>query len=428
MDAQITVADNVQSRDLGEQERMLHDLHNMGGLIAVQALHIRGPLTQELIRGGLDWLQQRYPILRAHIVKNGYGFRKRLPFVITRWGFETEGTKQIPLLISHEPWQDVFRSELSKPIPTKDKAPRLRVTWIPAGEDGIHRLVFNVDHAVADAQAGVMHARDFMEFLGDPSRLPTGPAGLPPPMEALYKKSNSGQKGYMPALRLHQRRVPLFKRRTSEFVQRHFTVEETQAIYAAMRKKRTTMHGTVAAAMLEASHVQFKVPAVTCISTMEFRRLCKPPLPTDTYGSYVDLIRTKHELGGEFWATAKEVAFSLISTVAKDQEVNSIMEMPTFSMYRQEWWKMASSGMRLDALGFTTAGDSNLRKEYGAFQLADLSVLVAVDLLGAHIFTVTSEIDGRLELWLLYASGTMEPAEVEQMADYAAMRLKNLPE
>jgi hypothetical protein len=425
LDVKLKSLEGVQTRQLGEQERMLHEMHRFGGLIAAQVLHIRGPLDASLVRRALDWLQQRHPILRAHVTRGKLAFRDRFPFVVVQPSFQIEGTSAIPFTEVDDPdWEKVLREEMRTPIPLGTN-PRIRAVLIKP-VDGVHRLIVTADHSVTDAQAAALHSREILEFLEDPLRPPLGLTGLPPSLEEVYTKPDSKTKAYEPSIRLPhkmQKGVP----RESRSVARAFTKEETAAIYAALRPKRATMHGTVAAAMLEAAHAQYGLKEMTFVSTWEFRRMAKPPLPADTYGSYIDLVRTKHEIGGDFWALAKDVAFKLIGTVAKDQKIASILELPTWSWYRHELLPSLRTGMRLDGMGLTTAGDTGLLPRYGDFELVDITMSVSVDLLGCGIFVVSVERDGCLSLLFLYSSQTLPEDEVVAIADHTANRLRNLP-
>src|SRR5437764_1367411 len=61
-------------RELGAAEALTNQAHLHGALMAGGLLKISGPLTPELVRRGLDWLQDEHPILRAHLVRKGVKF------------------------------------------------------------------------------------------------------------------------------------------------------------------------------------------------------------------------------------------------------------------------------------------------------------------------------------------------------------------
>ena len=104
----------AEARDLSDGERLLHMIHSVGGLIATTTMHVRGPLTEALLRRALDWLQRRHGILRAHIRWRGYGFSRKFPNIHRRLVFETEGTTGIPLTMTRD-WREL-RRQLRTPI------------------------------------------------------------------------------------------------------------------------------------------------------------------------------------------------------------------------------------------------------------------------------------------------------------------------
>ena len=212
----------------GEQERLFHYLHGYGGLIPVQVLHLRGRLDPDLVRQGLAYLQRQHPILRAHIRYGEVVFRDKAPFAYRQPYLDTAGTTEIPLRVVTDPvpeaWQRELDAELTKPI-GKGKHPRMRATLVRTDPDAEHvHLFFAADHVCADAQAQNMGSRHFLEFLADPAkaqaRVPVHPE-LPPALEfGMPKRSDSGTKGYEPALRLPPQTV-VGGQQKSRVIERH---------------------------------------------------------------------------------------------------------------------------------------------------------------------------------------------------------------
>ena len=97
--AQATI---VETRKLGEQERLFHYLHMIGGLIATGCSHIRGPLTPELLRRGFNWLQRNHPVLNSHIRYEGRVYRWVPPFAYPQPWFDTRGTTEVPIRVVND--------------------------------------------------------------------------------------------------------------------------------------------------------------------------------------------------------------------------------------------------------------------------------------------------------------------------------------
>jgi hypothetical protein len=429
MDAPLEPRLGIRSRELGPQEQYLHELHGYGGLIPVTCQAISGPLTPELVRRGLDWLQKKHPLLRAHIRYKGLLFRKELPFVTRRAFFDLQGTEPIPLTVlpAGTDWQALMQKELKTPI-RKGRTPRMRTTLILAGADGISRLITATDHTISDAPAGMMASRQLLEFFENPDRQAPAEQALPPALETfLPPKSGSGTRPYVPAVRLPLQ-ADWRRKRETHGVHHTFTREETVAINEATRRNRSTVHGTVSASLLEAIGAIYGLKELTAVSTIELRRMCKPPLPPDTYGCYIDILRLKHRIDLPFWDLARDAAYKLVSTVAKDQADASILKPLSWQVYREESRRgLMKSGMRLDAMGMTSAGKVEMKREFGPFRVVDTKMLMSMHLLGPGFFAVNFETEGQLHLALNYASHAVPDSDMEKLIGHAADRLRNLP-
>src|SRR5262245_30570337 len=125
------LAEIVETRPLGEQERLFHQLHQIGALVASGAMHVHGPLTPELVRKAYNWLQRQHPILNAHIRYEGFGRMSIPPFFYPIPWFDTRGTTEMPIKVVTDPnpdaWKAILAAENKKPI-RSGKHPRQRMT------------------------------------------------------------------------------------------------------------------------------------------------------------------------------------------------------------------------------------------------------------------------------------------------------------
>ena len=429
MDARLDVDAGIRSRELGPQEQYLHELHRYGGLIPVSCQAISGPLTPDLVRRGLAWLQRRHPLLAAHIRYEGLIFRKEIPFISKRAFFDLEGTEPIPLTVlpPETDWRALMQKECQTPM-RSGRNPRMRATLILPGADGISRLITATDHTISDAPAGMMASRQLLEFFADPDRELPQPQGLPPALETyMPNKSGTGTKPYRPAIRLPLKANWRAKRETHN-VTHSFSPEETAAINEQTRQNRSTVHGTVTAALLEAIGAVYGLDEITAVSTIELRRMCKPPLPADTFGCYIDILRLPHKIGGPFWDMARDSAFKLVTTVAREMADASILKLMSWEALRAEMKRgWAKSGMRLDAMGMTSAGKVDLKREFGPFRVVDTDMLMSMHVIGPGFFAINFETEGQLHLALNYASHAVPDTDMQKLLDRAVDRLRNLP-
>jgi len=421
-----------ETRPLGEQERLLNYLHAYGGLIAMQVLHVRGRLEPALIKQALVWLQVQPPILRAHIRYGKVVWRRLPPFAYRQPWFDTEGTTEIPLKVIDDPDPEAWRKVLAKDIRTpirKGRHPRLRVAIVRQSPDAeLNHIVICADHATLDAQSGNMLARQLLEFFADPAaaqlKVPVH-ATLPPPIEAgLPKKSGDGKSPYQPAIRLPKQKVPQPKEET-RVLARRLDPTATTGFKDAIKANRTTLHGAVTAAFLLAMRERYRLDAMTVLTTIDLRRLSKPALPAETYGCYIDIVRTKHAITDEFWATAREASFKLITTLAKDQESATVMKLPEWEVYRVETGPIIQNHRRIDGLAVTTAGESGLKADYGAYRLEDVTMAVSLDMFGPSLFVIANERLGGLDLSVGYTAFAMGEDEVRWLTDNAVARLES---
>lgn len=423
----------VETRRVGEQERIFHYLHMAGGLIASFAVQVDGRLDPGLLRRAFDWLQRQHPILRSHIRYEGVAWRSVPPFVYPIPFFDTRGTTEIPIRVVTDPdpdaWHAVLASENKTPIPVgKGKThPRIRVVLVRTREDAESSvLVLTLDHCIADAQAGLLLNDQLFRYLADPAKMEAEPIpqpGLPPSLESgLPKKPDSGTRPYIPAIRFPLTEVPN-PERASRSVERRIGANVGQTIRDAVRAHRTTMHGAIGAAFLAATRDKFGMSEMTVLSTVELRRMMKPPLPITAFGCYIDILRTHHELRPDFWAMAADLSFKLISALARDQESASVMKLAGWDVYRAETIPTIKHRRRIDGIAITTAGESGFKGDYGPFRIGRTSESVSIDMFGPSLFVVTTEQDGAIDLFVGYAADSLSAEDAADLTDRAVAAL-----
>ena len=415
----------ISSRRLGEIERILHIIHRQSNSIALQVLHIRGPVTEALVRKALDHLQQTVPVLKAHIKPRGVTLRREVPFFAIERDLLTDGTTAIPLRTTGGDWREAMRHEFRTPL-ADGNVPRMRAVLVGRDDDGLSRLILTEDHGLCDLPSALFAARTVMEFFANPTKEAVATGGLPPALEDCFPKRPSSSRKEEPIIRLPAKRSP-GPRDETHIAERVLGPSETAALHEAAGRHRATVHGTLAAALLGAVRDLYGVDAMTLLSNFEFRRLCEPPLPPETFGCYIDSLRTTHALGGEFWSLAREVAFKLIATVARDRTAASILKLPAVPVFLREGPKLAQTLYRLDGVSLTTGGDSGLSRGYGDFELVDLTTGLSMHYLATGIFVTTFEREGALKLMIGYAPHVMPASDVAAIADATIARLSNLP-
>ncbi|MHB1104614.1 MAG: phthiocerol/phthiodiolone dimycocerosyl transferase family protein [Devosia sp.] len=415
-----------KSRPVGEQERLFHYLHSFGALVPMQVMHIHGPLDPALVARALDWLQRQHPILRAHIRYGRPVFRNVPPFVYRQPYFDVDGTSTIPLSVVEGRWEDVLEKQMRKPL-RGGRSPRMRVTLVRDGQDEeLTHLMICADHATLDAQSGNMVSRQLLEYLADAAAMEARQpvhAQLPPPLEtAMPMKPDSGARTYQPAIRLPRQRARGDGSAT-HVVTRRINAVATEALKAAAKANGATLHGATSAAFLLALREKYNIREMTCLSTVDLRRLCKPPLPAETYGCYIDILRTRHTIGAEFWPIAQDVSFKLISSLARDQETSSILKFPDWGVFAAETWPTLSNHLRIDGLTVTTAGESGLRTHYGNLTLVNVTMALSLGTFGPSLMVIGSERQGALDLCVCHSAKALPDTDAADLTDRALTHL-----
>jgi hypothetical protein len=275
-----------------------------------------------------------------------------------------------------------------------------------------------------------MRAHDeLLRFFADPDNIPP-PRGrqapLPPALESvLPPKSNRGG-AYEPLIRLPVARLPK-SHVGSAVATRTLESAATQTLKAEARAHRTTVHGVVAAAILRAIHTHFSIDEMTCLSSVDLRRLCKPAIPAELFGCYVDLLRTRHRIDAPFWAVARDVSGKLLTALARDHANASVLKWATWPMILRETLPLLANRLRADGLVLTTGGEVELGREYGAFTLEGTTGMVSQEVIGAGFFGIAIERGGAMEIMLCYAPHCLAKADAEAVADLVAATLSALP-
>lgn len=415
-----------ERRRLGEHERLISSELPFSGTLVLQVLHVTGQFDPVRVERAMAWLQRRHPMLRAHLRYGAPVFRRVPPYVYRQPWFETEGTGPIPVQTTTAPWREVIASELRTRLP-RGRVPRLRVTLVAEPERDLTHVVICADHATLDASSVAIFSRQLLEYMADPARLEAEPVpsrGLPPAVDAgLPPSPGRARPPYQPAIRLPRRPVERGQYGT-RVISHHLPEHTLAALKRTGRSKGATLHGTMTAAFLLGIGDVFGVREMTCLSSFDLRRVVQPPLPPETYGCFVDMLRTRHDIAGDLWAIARDVSFKLIAAIAKDQEAASMIRLPTHRELAMELLPTLRHRGRIDGLAITTAGESGLGSAYGNHRLLDVTMAASLDVVGPGLIVISLEREGALQVSVCYAAHTLAAADAMAVADRAMAALR----
>ena len=101
------------------------------------------------------------------------------------------------------------------------------------------------------------------------------------------------------------------------------------------------------------------------------------------------------------------------------------MKLPEWEVYSKESMPTISHNRRIDGLAVTTAGESGLKRYYGAYELDDVTMAVSLDIFGPSLFVIASEREGGIDLSIGYTAYAMAESEVQWLTRSAIGRLES---
>ncbi|MDG4763201.1 hypothetical protein O7632_03620 [Solwaraspora sp. WMMD406] len=349
-------------RALSPLERWYWIADQVSPLNVIGRVQVRGHLPEPLLRAALDRLRRRHPLLRVAIAAEPDGRSPRfvpsdrpIPLrLVTADAPVAPGDAVPPGDGSPPPWvQRVDEHELVDRVDWRT-GPLCRAVVIThpsatgLADDETHDLLLTMPHCVADGTTVLALLRQWIDLAervrvgatdGTDSAVDTesgepGEVGEPalPGSEAMFPRRFRGLVGtlrlrwllaqdlfrvrrHRPARVVPSRFVPFTERRT-RLIARTLAPDQVEALVAACRRERTTVHGALAAAMVLAVAAEAGSPApghVTIGSPITFRDALEPAVPERAVGTYVATVPTFVAYGPDrsLWDLARAISDDL---------------------------------------------------------------------------------------------------------------------
>jgi NRPS condensation-like uncharacterized protein len=227
-----------ETRELGAKEKAFWILDQVAPVHFVMMGEISGELTVPALRGALNALQKRHPLLSVCIDSDGYKY----PF------FRRIESGSIPLrLVRGKSISDVeaeMEKELSIPFDWQE-GPLARVVLIQNGNQSF--LILVLQHTISDGMSGIYIYRDLLELLSGKileqlSFPPSIDELLDRPVRALIEP----EKNNSVLLQRKQQLVPSIRILK-------LSVDLTARLIEKAREENTTLHGALCVAFALAS-------------------------------------------------------------------------------------------------------------------------------------------------------------------------------
>ncbi|WNV85395.1 phthiocerol/phthiodiolone dimycocerosyl transferase family protein [Umezawaea sp. Da 62-37] len=413
-------------RPLSPVERWYWLCDQLSTLNVVSRTRVRGELSAEALRRGLDALQARHPLLRLAIEDDDG--------LDPRW---VPTDRPIPLRHVRREHDDQWIREVDERelLDRVDPAVGPLARAVVIGDGDVHDLLVVVPHIIADGTTVLALARQWLELAAGDEPVESS-RELPPP-DALRPARHTGEEG---AARLAEQtardeelmartrpgrvepttRVPLGERR-SRLLHRELTGEQLDALARAAREHGTTVHGAITAALVRAAaadaggeHDHFAVG-----SPIDFRGELEPPVRPDEVGTYVATVPSVVDPELPFWDLARAITDDLVERKLKGDHFNLVTMVvgacpPSVEQARPFMEFMEAEGPI--NLCSSNIGRYAFPDRIGPWLVSDAQFLTGISVNGYFVATVNSS-HGKLFWNFTYIADAVPDDRARRMAD-----------
>jgi hypothetical protein len=400
-------------RKLGLAESLYVALHDHGAMIDVNFVRIRGQIHPDVIRTALDLLQQRHPLLQAHLQESEDGIY-----------FCSEATLAIPLRIldrqsdqsdqlgSNQSGLEIAEAEIHTKF-DGGLEPLCRVTFLPASEpEGMSELIATFHHAIVDGISCMHFINELLshcqQLINLQSPQPAEMVTMPvlPPLEGLLEHCLSqrstelldsesapvvlSQPGRSPTLLIEQDAQP--DQRYTCLLVRRFNADLTSMLKLRCRAEQTTMHGALSAALVIATAdmtvgSDVATIAVSCGNSVNLRSFCHPPVEPNYLGCFVSTVTAIHPISPDtdFWELARDCRSKIHYAIEQKIPHTQANNAEILKHYRPPFLaQTAERNMgRINTTHISNRGQFNFPDSYGTFSLEELYFATGQHLVGA---------------------------------------------
>lgn len=320
-------------RPLSTVERWYWFCDQISALNVISRVQVRGELGIAALRGGLNLLQARHPLLRARI--------EHEDGVNPNW---VTCDRPIPLREVRREREDqwvheVNEHELGEQV-DPDTGPLIRAVAV-IGNDKVYDLLLVLPHIICDGTTALSLAEQWLTLATD-SGAPQWTGRILASAEEMRPSRFTGDEG---VARLAQQTtsdkelwdrckpgrvkpsasIP-FAERQARLIHRELSGDQLDAIASASRSYGTTVHGALTAALVlaaarddDAGRTHFAIG-----SPVNFREELNPSVRPDEVGTYVATIPTVVNVTMPFWDVAREITTQLTERKIRGDHFNLV--------------------------------------------------------------------------------------------------------
>ena len=421
--------ESVEGRALGafETAQALTNAHMPFNVVIVLRLQ-KGPVEQTL-RGALDAVRERHPLLRVKLETDDRGFR----FGAT--------PRVIPLEVvdrTHaSTWLEVAERELGRALDTEE-GPLLCCSSIadPA-HAAASEIILTVHHSIIDAASAANLVQELLTACaaidaGEKPRLGP-PLPLMPAEDELFPKvlpggrKRPGIAGFLLrqmadeiGFRLRtigKRRPPVHAQGTCRVLCRRLVEENTTPLVRACRSRRLTLGSALNAAMMVAVHRLLYHGQPTLLRHFNFadlRQILQPKVTSEHLGAYHGMLRVTVPMpaGADLWQIAAAINEKISSAARHGDALWSVKLSP---MMMRPILRRQKQRMGTTALSYT--GPSRLPRRFGSIEVSSPEVFISNLTLGPEYTAQARLADGELFWNIVYLDCDMDRAMADRISD-----------
>jgi hypothetical protein len=404
----------------------------LGASNVLVASRVRGPLTPELLRRGLDLLQRRHPRLRSTIEGPDEDLH-----------FRDDQAAPIPLRVGR--YSDDARAEASEleelNRPIDSRACLLRATLLlPEDESRPRRLILLSHHAAVDGYSLVELLEDLVHYCGrlhaaatlpgaevEPLRLlPSAHDMMPADLKGLKgrvgtwihaRRARARLRGFRARTLPIERLVPL-RERTSGAVRRLLCEEHVRALKTRCEESGASMHGVLSAALLFAAALRMPAPGpgdgipVVCRSSVSLRQKVQPAVGRKDLGLLASFLLSYHRIRAE----------TTLDSIAAEVLEQLWLGYRNRDMFRglQGNMKNTDAAMRGNipvTVFVTNLGEPGIDVEHGPFRIEEVDGLPAGAAFAGVLGLASVTVNDRLSLGFFFSRPSLSDATVAAIAD-----------
>jgi hypothetical protein len=391
----------------------------------VAVLRLAGTLPASTLRTALDTLQQRHPLLRARLQKEG-----------TAYAYHFDCAKPIPLdvceRVQPDSWMAAAQDALHHRF-DQVTGPLMRCRYLVDQRGG--DLIVTIPHHIVDAESAANLFRELLALCTgqtlDATVDTTQEGRVPAP--ALYPKAFTGL-GYARAVAAMMgrqmvdemafrwqsrgvRKAPIFETGRCCILPLAYPAALTDALIQASRRERVTLNSILSAAMLQAVQRRLyrspRVPLRHIIFT-DMRSRLRTPVPATILGCFLTMFRftvlVEHD--GGFWDLARAVQDSTVRAARSGERYLAFSMAP--SMMKMIFTMKA---FRMGATALSYAGAVDFPVIGGAFEVTGVHAFAANMTLGPEYSALIRLFHGELCWDILYLDSDMDAVLATQIAD-----------